>query len=437
MNIKLDYNYIKLFVVGILIFNVLLLACCLFPSEILKENIRESADLLSKEGNYYKFKGVDISNNNYTDALILNMIYSIDNKTPYQSYMLGRKNYDDTITNRTVEMNIGEAKSMKPDNEDVKFAKNYDAVGELSDFLDGKINVAMKYERYWHGWLIIYRVLMIFFNIAEIRWLLFIVFTLLFVLLIYKLLKEFGFFVALFFEYSLIVYGYFYTSYSLESAPIFILMMLTSLMLLKYKDNINIVKSMFITGMLANYFDFLTVPLISLVIPMYVYILFLNKQKVDSKVMIKKVACSVIMWGIGYALTWICKFFLCELFVQKGSFVNAIKQVLYRTTRSSPNTSESLFGTLCKLVIKANLYLCVIFMFIGMILLSGKFKIILTKENRAYAIMIFTLALFPFVWYFILANHTISHTVFVYRHMIIFLLGVLISGYSLLKIEKV
>lgn len=49
------------------------------------------------------------------------------------------------------------------------------------------------------------------------------------------------------------------------------------------------------------------------------------------------------------------------------------------------------------------------------------------KEYLHKVLPIFLIALLPLGWYIALANHTILHTHFVYRHMIIFMTGVLIS----------
>lgn len=432
---KKFFEYIKLFLCTILIFNLLLFLSSLFPSEIIKNNVLESAEILLSEGNHYTFDFVNIRNNNYTDALIVNMLYSIDNKAPVQSYLLGRKNFSKEFTKKIIDATIGEAESIKPysDNE---FTDEYDAVGELHNFVNEKIFVSMKYERYWHGWIFVYRVLMIFLNIAEIRILLLILFAILFIILFYKLSKEFGYGISIFFAYVLIVYDYFFVSYSLESSPIFILMMVMSIVILKYNQRVDIAKCMFLVGMIANFVDFLTVPLISLVIPIYIYILALNKQKIEKSIIIKNVIISVFLWGCGYIFTWLSKWIVCELLIGKGSFVAAVKQVLYRSTQSNPMTTFTLGDALAQSMLKVFIHISVMIFVMGILIFKGKVEISLMKlkENKSIICLIGTLSLLPLMWLCTLGNHTVLHYFFVYRHMIIFLLGSYLLIYHCLKV---
>ena len=78
------------------------------------------------------------------------------------------------------------------------------------------------------------------------------------------------------------------------------------------------------------------------------------------------------------------------------------------------------------------------FAIIILLMLSRRYKVkmkkflVYFKEN----IPIFLISLLPFVWYFALGNHTIMHLRFVYRHMLIFLIGVLICLKNVWIIEK-
>ena len=62
------------------------------------------------------------------------------------------------------------------------------------------------------------------------------------------------------------------------------------------------------------------------------------------------------------------------------------------------------------------------------------------KENRKINIKdkipILIVALFPYIWYILLANHTKGHIRFTYRNMMIFLFGTLIFINEVLNIIK-
>lgn len=226
-------KYFICFIIIICIFNLLLFLSSLFPSNLIEEKVKESSEILYEEGNTYKFfEFSKLYNNNYTDAIMINEAFSIDNKNPIYSYMSARKNYNRNITKETLQEPVGELKSVGDE--------KYDPVGELKNFVEGNITTSISYARYWHGYLIGLRTLLLFFNISQIRILLLVVFILLFVYLVYLLKKELGIIIAFIIACSLILEGYFFVSYSLESAPIFIVMMVASIFLLNRIKKIKI-----------------------------------------------------------------------------------------------------------------------------------------------------------------------------------------------------
>ena len=94
---KILYNiihYILIFVFVFLICNILLYISCIFNSKYIYKNVKSSYNILNKQGLiYFINKKIDLANDNYTDALIINEMYSIDNKSPFESYLKARKNY--------------------------------------------------------------------------------------------------------------------------------------------------------------------------------------------------------------------------------------------------------------------------------------------------------------------------------------------------------
>ena len=84
----------------ILLFNIILLLACSFPSEWIHKNVKESSDILLKEGGFfYSFFGwVGSIIDNNTDVLCVNEAYSIDSSNPFESYMKARKNYQKGLT---------------------------------------------------------------------------------------------------------------------------------------------------------------------------------------------------------------------------------------------------------------------------------------------------------------------------------------------------
>lgn len=116
------------FFVLLLLFQILLFLISLFPSEWIRENIKESSEILLKEGNRYQISKIfDVENNNYTDAIIANEAYSIDSKTPFISYMKIRKNYKKGITKLELKDIEGESVSISEEGLG-NFTEVYDSV---------------------------------------------------------------------------------------------------------------------------------------------------------------------------------------------------------------------------------------------------------------------------------------------------------------------
>lgn len=416
-------KYIVAFVILIIVFNLLLLLGSLFPSSWIEENVKESSKVFLSEGNLPRFKAnKSITNNNYTDSIMVNACYSIDNNNPIFSYMSARKNYKPGLTTTQLEDTNGELISVSSRN------GAYDPVWELDNFLDEKVAVSIEYARYWHGYIPFLRVLLILFNITQIRNFLFVLFLGLFLTLIVLLKKKLGYLISIIFAFSLLAYEYFFVSYSLESTPIFLVMMFSCIILLLFIDKIkNIYLSLFIIACISNFVDFLTVPLITLGMPLYIYILYKQKnENLDLKEAIKIIVISCISWGCGYAFTWLSKWILYDVIYGKNLITSAISQVLYR---SASNNSLSNVLSVLKMFIYNNFIYTMAFIWtviVILFLLIPKYKANFKSSYLAYfkeIVPILLISVLPIVWYLVLTNHTVLHTHFVYRHMIVCLTG--------------
>lgn len=435
--IKKILKYSIIFIIMLLIFNLLLFTSSLYPSKIIEKNVKKSSQILKEEGNLYEFfEWSDVVNNNYTDALMINEAYSIDNTNPLYSYMAVRKNFNKEITKKQLRDTQEELISIN--------SEDYDPVGELEQFVNGNIDTSINYARYWHGYLPILRALLIFFDIAGIRKMLLIIFIILFIWLI-KLMKEkIGIMVSIIFAIALILEGYFYVSYSLESAPIFIVMMISSIVLLKRIDKIkSLYLYIFVISCITNFVDYLTVPLITLAIPLLIYILYKQKndKKIKCKDYLKIIIKSSIIWFIGYAATWISKWIIYDVIYKEGLLKSAIMQVMYRSESYNKYKiltiqemiRELIFDNIGYIVLIFNIFIC------GCFIYAKKYKLKLRKKSDYFdkSIPILLISLMPLVWYRVLANHTLMHYRFIYRHMLIFLIGITICLKNIFIIEKV
>jgi len=368
--IKKILKYISTFIILLLIFNLLLFAGSLYPSKIIEKNVKKSSQILTEEGNLYEFfEWSDVVNNNYTDALMINEAYSIDNTNPLYSYMAVRKNFNKEITKKHLADTQEELISIN--------SEDYDPVGELEQFVNGNIDTSINYARYWHGYLPILRTLLIFLDIAGIR--------------------------------------------------------------NKIK---NLYLYIFIISCITNFVDYLTVPLITLAIPLLLYILYKQKndKEIKCKDYIKIIIKSSIIWFIGYATTWISKWIIYDIIYQEGLLKSAIMQVMYRSESYNKYKIITIQEMVRELIFDNIGYTVMIFnIFIfGCFICKKKYKLKIKEKSEYFneSIPMLLISIMPLVWYRALANHTLMHYRFVYRHMLIFLIGITICLKNIFIIEK-
>ena len=422
-------KYFATFLLMLMIFNLCLYVVCLIPSSKVEENIKESSYILKKQGASFQLSKIfNVVNNNRTDSVILNESYSIDNEHPYISYMKARKDYKKGLTIKEIEDINGEGVTINYIDGKEVIGMNYDYVGELGDLIDGKLKTSLNYGKYWHGYLVLYRPLLVLLNITQIRTLMLIIFIGLYTYFIYLLNKRFGKNIAWIFGISLICTGFFSASFSLESSPIFLTMMISAIILLKRIDKIkDFSLYIFVVACIANFVDYLTVPLITLGVLCSIYLLKIMEDGKDWKYCTKFLISNTLVWIAGYACTWLSKWILYDLSINKTESMIKVgfTQAFYRMTRNNEHTPRevSYINTIIKILSNSSLY---IVLSLWVLMGINKFKITIKKFNPQ-VVPFLLVSLLPIGWYFTLANHTMMHAYFTYRHVLVFMLGILLA----------
>lgn len=273
------FKYASTIAILILIYFSVLYVTSLIPQEALKTKVSESAQILLKQGNNFFIKiankNMYIKFDNYTDALMINTAYSIDSNNPLISSLVCRKNYIPGTTVIEYQDTVSELKSAS------KYSE-LDQVGELNDTVNGEIEESFEYARYWHGYLVPLRILLCIFNITEIRLMFVLLFLVLIMTLMILITKKLNIYAMLVFLVALISVDYLYIGISLQGSSIFFITMLASIVLIYRYDKIKDFSLLFlITGSLTSFFDFLTVPILTLGIPFTVFFLIKRKRRAN------------------------------------------------------------------------------------------------------------------------------------------------------------
>lgn len=190
-------KYTLTFLSLILVFIMLLTVTSLIPSKAMAENVKESGEILSQQTNrwYIPVREFYLLFDNFTDSLMINTAYSIDNSRPFYSCMFARKNFIPEKTKVIYEDTYGELKSAS------KYLE-LDQVGELNDTINGDIEESFEYARYWHGYLVLLRPILCLMNIQTLRYFMIAVFAILVVALITIIAKKVNILPALAIRYS-------------------------------------------------------------------------------------------------------------------------------------------------------------------------------------------------------------------------------------------
>ena len=182
-------------------------------------------------------------------------------------------------------------------------------------------------------------------------------------------------------------------------------------------------------GSLVNFFDFLTFPLMSLGLPLIIILLrLMHNSNYSGRQGLNTVGEAVLSWGLGYSTTWIAKWIIASYVLKTSVIQNAIQASFFRVAGNSQypvnyyeavmrNVRVFLLGIGPKAGIVLLVLVLVIFRVKGILSFQGwrDFK------SRCYyqwgrIVPLILVAVMPYIWYLILANHSQIHFWFTFRN---------------------
>lgn len=433
IKVILKYVYIILFLIGIYI--LMMLITSIIPSSAIKENVKKSSEILYQEGEKrtidLKYKKENLFT--FTDALMINTAYSVDNTKPV-SCMLARKNF---VQGQT-KIVYGDSQYNLGANEKYKNLENGDRyqTKELYGLMHGdNIEDSYEYARYWHGYLVLLRPLLLIFDYSGIRIFLFLLTLITVIWLLYLIYKKINLNTSIMFAVALLSINIFIVSQSINEIMVFLVSFISSIFLLIKKDKIkNIGIFFFVVGSITSFVDLLTEPLVTLGIPLIIYFLLAQKEKTNTKKELLNLIKLSIVWGLGYGITWAIKWVLVELIFKRPLISQAVEQILYRINGGhSGKSSIGLIYTiqqnlkeLSECVIYAVIVIGTLNMGIRFVKNSIKKEKIDIKQNLKRCIPYAIIFIFPIIWYAVIREHSCIHSFFTYRIMVISILNYLV-----------
>lgn len=299
------------------------------------------------------------------------------------------------------------------------------------------------YARYWHGYLTVIRPLLVKLDYLQIRYLNLLVFFVLLGITVNMIKKKLGGLISSAFIVSIMMGYAFIVPMSLQFSSVFYIMMISIIIILMLHNRKvlydKLIYIFFIIGSVTNFFDLLTAPLLTLGVPLIIVLLLkLKDEKNDG--FIKNVFLAIvnsIVWAIGYGITWFSKWIIASIVLKRNVIVDAINNILFRTNGSEEYPVD-LLG-----MYKANINLMYNDMMKKVLLIVLVIWIVLfifyRKRNESVlkAIAILSVAVIPYIWYFVLSNHSQIHCFFTYRIQIMTTFSIFTFMIMTIDFEKI
>ena len=280
------------------------------------------------------------------------------------------------------------------------------------------------YSRYWHGYLVILKPLLMMFKVNHLRMFLAYGVFILFVVVLLLFRKALGMSYALALAAAVMILNLVSLSMSFQYETIYFITMSAIIFMLRKNrclfDNDWYNYLFAAVGVSIAFFDFLTYPIFSVAMMLTLWYV-LNLRKLQKFNVIKMMTGFLISWGTGYVGMWAGKWIVSDLLTGYGTILNAVNQI-FTYTLLNDDLNEAAWQITTLSAIGRNLAVfgdgpIKIFLLAGIIALLYiliRYRRSLTR--RMILPYLFPAAL-PFIWYAAISGHSHIHAFFTYRSL--------------------
>ena len=307
-----------------------------------------------------------------------------------------------------------------------------------------------QYPRYWHGYQVLLRPLTVVFQVQELRYLGMLTFHLLFFWSAWLMAKKTKPLYAMFYVLT-VASGYVvFLPVCFQFLTTFLVLFVSLIVFLRRYDKnkpLPAVKWMlyfFVVGMVENFFDFLTYPILTLGIPLVLLLwLRVRDEQADFRSNFWFMFKASLTWFFGYALTWISKWLLSAAILGVRYFWRTMSVVQYRLEGSEEEPLDRI-GTIQR-NLKAWLNvqdggviswskIALVILIVAVVLIIWR-KLKDWKTVGAYLPILFVAA-YPYIWYLVMSNHSQIHYWYTYRAQLAALFAGLVFLAAILRERK-
>ncbi|MBQ8068693.1 MAG: hypothetical protein IJ201_10185 [Solobacterium sp.] len=388
------------------------------PKTRMVNNINRSKELLETEGNY-RYWAADVLNtqsDNFTDSLMADIaINPGTGKLLYDSMINCYVGWADTDNSSTWLLRV--------------------AGGE--PLYEGYEQVV--YGRYWHGYLVWMKPLLLVFNIPELRIINMGLQLFLLCWMMILLYRELGLLACLGVGIGLFSMNPITMALSLQFSSIYYIVLVTLIVMLRHRNYIesrNLWWAVFLwSGIAVAFFDLMTYPAVAMGIPLIVYLMLKNDGTWKH---IWNVIRLSIDWVIGYAGMWVIKWFIGSAFTGYDLVADGLGAVGLRSSGEVANINMSYLNVLQEnfhtIFTKPLPFFAAVFvlvLIIGLIFRKLKFSVSVSK-----LLPLILVGTYPFIWYYVIRNHSIVHVWFTHRVFAITVTALCALPYCFLKVRE-
>lgn len=396
-------EYIAAFCITVLLGLLLLVISAFLPQSLIQRHTVESVDLVMQDlQNNYLFdhsKGSEMDV--FTDIMILRTSLTTNDR------YLGSVLTNPVYTYEGLPVWEGSGKTL------AKLAYDQPADG------------VWFYTRYWMGFRVAVRLALTFLNYAQIKRYLAFLFFSLFAATICSVAKHASSKIAFFFALSIILVRPHIIATSMQFTCCFFIAFAAMLMIPWLYRHGKWEGLFFMeVGMITMYFDFYTVPLLTLGFPlMYLCIV---KRENAMKVSYRELLRNGTAWFLGYGLMWVAKLILTSLLTSENALADGFRSFFSRVgIEKDPNLEqyyslkeafEGIRETVFSDEAGALIYLTCAAVILMIVLWKLFRKEVSVKSFRNASLYLFFAAM-PIVWFVITKQPVAIHYFFQYRNI--------------------
>ena len=383
------------------------------PVTKIKENVRKSVDIFQTEKTYYAPAGNALDN--WTDSV---MLLTAAHENTQNSFVASLYNFCDYISGEVT-----------PDEALVSiYSNNSLEVG------------GWNYERYWHGYLLFVKPLLYFMSYSQIRAVISMCVLLLFVMVVVCCTRQNFTYLILGFVAAFIFMNPTSIMSSIQYSTVWMITLASCIILLKiYNSRFGRFKKyaalvMLLTGILVNFFDLFTYPLVSLGIPLIIIMALISEDKLGNCIFMMSYVSAA--WLCGYIGMWVGKWTIATIVLKENVFNDAYSQMLFRS-----NGNEGFSVTLREVIAEQFIYIdrpdIIIIIFLASVVSAIKLISIggrIYTKKITFVISAVLVSIYPIIWFAFVKQHSMMHAWMTFRIFAVSVFSLAsILGKSILK----